>query len=463
MKVLVLLLALTSNLAHSMTINEYLKQVVQKNKTLQSYDIDIEAAHDRQIAGDIFLAPTLTAGYSKASDKSLPSIVAGTRESEAANLGLTKKFSSGTLLGITAETYKYNLQDLVLPGLSSYSTGRLGLSLSQSLWRDFFGAATRLRQNRDIETGQLEKYTSELQKRGALIQAESDYWDYLVAQEDLKFKKANLERAKKLETWTSNRVYNGISDQADLLQIKALTGRREIELSTAVDELETRAVAIRENLELSSSEPVPELTSSLTEDRPYITELLSKPHVTKIETYVTQLEAKVKQSLAEEVNDSQRPDLSLVGKYYTNSYDQDYATMQNNITKTDRPTTFVGVNLSWSFGDAVSAQNAAAKKAALASKYRAEQKALTGENDWLTFLRQYKLTKENVSTLEKISQYQGDRSKQEQILFSKGRTITINVVTAETDFADAQVAFLKAKSGLRKLEASSLLYTNITE
>jgi phosphopantetheine adenylyltransferase len=113
--------------------------------------------------------------------------------------------------------------------------------------------------------------------------------------------------------------------------------------------------------------------------------------------------------------------------------------------------------------DAVSAQKSSAEKAALAARYRAEQEALVGKNAWQDFLRRYETSKQNVLTLEKLAQIQSERSRQEQIRLNKGRTITFNVVTAETDSAEAQVNYLKAKSGLRKLEASSLLFTDITE
>ena len=73
------------------------------------------------------------------------------------------------------------------------------------------------------------------------------------------------------------------------------------------------------------------------------------------------------------------------------------------------------------------------------------------------------MTQENVKTLEKIANYQRERAKAEQDKFSKGRTITASVVTAETDSAEAEVRFLKAKSGLRKLEASTLLFTTVQE
>lgn len=465
MKVLATLSAtLIATNVFAMSIDDYMKEVAKKNKNIASYDLSIEASKEKQIAGDLALAPVLTAGYSLQSDKSLPSGVADKRDTTTLNLGVSKKFSTGTTLGVTAETYKYEYDQPVTAGNNGYSNGRLGLSLQQSLWKDAFGTATRLRQNRDASTAKLEVYGNELKKRAAVIQAESDFWDYLVAQEDVKLKKANLERAKKLETWTSNRVYNGISEQAELLQIKALVSSRELELNTAVDELEAKAIKIRENLDLAQSQPVPTFTSDLTETRPYVADLMKQKNIIKIENYLTQLEAEIKQTVAEEANDSLKPDLSLIGRYSTSSYDLDHQTMQNNLTKTDRPVTYVGLSFSWLFGaDAVGAQRSSTRKEAIAAKGRAEQAKLVGENAWTDHLRRYELTKQNVSTLEKIAKLQTERSRQEQLRFSKGRTITLNVVTAETDSAEAEVRYLRAKSGLRKLEAATLQFISISE
>jgi len=465
MKVAVgILLVVVGLQVKALTIDEFLKQVAIKNKKISSFDISVEASNDRMTAGDLGLSPVLNAAYSKASDKSLPSSIADKRDLTTATLGLSKKFSTGTFLGIEADTYKNEFDKPVTPGFNGYSTGRLGLSLTQSLWKDSFGSATRLRHARETTANKIEKLNYELQKRAALIQAEADYWDYLVAQEDVKLKQSNLDRAKKLESWTKNRVYNGISDQADLLQIQALVGTRELQLATSMDDVATRAMNIREDLDLKSGDPIPEFTSSLVENRPYVEEAMKKANMIKIENYLVLLEAELKQKVAEEVTDSLRPDLSFIGKYSTSSYDVDYQTMQNNITKTDRPVTFVGLSFSWMFGsDAVAAQSSAARKDALASKYRADQAKITGENAWQDYLRKYQLSKQNVLTLEKVAKLQSDRSKQQQIKFSKGRTITSDVVNAETDSAEAEVTFLKAKSGLRKLETTTLLFTNLTE
>lgn len=461
---LILLLGLCTTNAFAMTLEEYMDTVVKKNRLITSYQASVEASEEKRVAGDLLLSPTFTAGYSVLSDKSEPSVIADRRNTSITNLGLSKKFSTGTLLSLTALTTKLDYEQPVTPGNTGYSTGGLGLVVQQSLWKDFFGVAIRMRRERESLTSQLERLGYELQRRITLIQAEADFWDYMVAQEDLKLKQANFDRAKKLDQWTSNRVSNGISDQTDLLQVRALANLRALELATATQLVKTREAKLKENIDFAPNEQLPDVKADMAQTRPYVLNLSKSKNIVKIDTYLTSLEAAVKQKVSEEVVDSLKPDLTFLGKYNTSSYNVDHSTMQNNMTSTNRPVTYVGLSLSWLFGsDAKSAQLSAAKKEALASRLKADQARITGENSWLDLLRQYELTKQNVLTLEKIAQLQRDRARAEQAKFTKGRTITSNVVNAETDAAQAEVNYLSAKSGLRKLEASSQLYMSIAE
>lgn len=457
-----LLMMLAGAGAQGMTLDEYMNQVQQRNKQLAAYTLAVEASNDTRVAGDLALSPLLTASHSYTSDKSLPSAVADKRDTTVSTLGLSKSFITGTTLGVSAETYRYDYTDPVVAGNSGYSRGGLGVSLEQSLWKDFFGVATRLRQDRLEATNRYETLSLELQRRLKLIEVESDFWDYLVAREDVKLKQANLDRTKKLESWTSRRVSNGISDRPELLQVQALRSSRELELANANEELIARSVKVRENLDYTPDQTLPEFQADMDVARPYVRQLQGQPNVVKIDSYLATLDADVAQKLAEETADSLRPDLSLIGRYNTSSYALDRSEMERNIAKTDRPVTFIGVTFSWFFGsEAVSAQSSAAKKQALAAKYRAEQAALSGENAWQEFLRKYELARQNVLTLEKIAQLQRDRSREEQVRFSTGRTITLNVVDAETESAEAEVTYLRARHDLRKLEAATQLYMSL--
>lgn len=449
---------LLSSQSQAVTLDEYMQRVKKENKIFRSLTYSIESSNERLTAGDIVLVPTLTAAASLADDASLPSIFGTKREVAEYSLGFSKKFTTGTSLSLSAKTDQYR-SDNANPPYDQYSNGGLGISLQQSLWKDFFGQSTVYRKNRETIINQAETLGVDLKLRGALYDAQSTFWDYAVAQEDLRLKKSNLERAKKLENWTSNRVSNGISDRADLMNVKALAAVREVQLVTAEDEIKTQETKFREYLSVADGEPTPSIEANLMLAQNYFGDLTKKKNVVQIATYLSVLDAKTKKIIADEVTESLRPDVTLLGSYNTTSYDRDYTQMTSNITRSDRPKTFIGVSLTWLIDtDAKAAQTSAAAKDALAAQYLSERNLVLGKNAWSDLLRKYEITQQSVKTLEKVANYQRERAKAEQEKFGKGRTITANVVTAETDAAEAEVTLLKAKSGLRKLEASSILF-----
>ncbi len=444
--------------AQALTLDEYIQRVKKENKIFRSLTYSIESSNERLTAGDIVLVPTLTAAASLADDASLPSIFGSKREVAEYSLGLSKKFSTGTLLTLSAKTDQYR-NDNGNPPFDQYTNGGLGISLQQSLWKDSFGQSTVLRKEREMIINQAETLGVDLKLRSALYDAEATFWDYAVAKDDLRLKKSNLERAKKLENWTSSRVTNGISDRADLMNVKALAAVREVQLVASEDEIKTQETKFREYLSLADGEATPSIEADLMLAQNYFSDLMKKKNVVQISTYLSVLDAKTKKIVADEISDSLRPDISLLGSYNTTSYDRDYTQMTSNLNRTDRPKTFIGVNFTWLFDtDAKLAQKSAAAKEALAAQYLSERNLVLGKNAWNDLMRKYEITQQTVMTLEKVANYQRERAKAEQDKFSKGRTITANVVTAETDAAEAEVTLLKAKSGLRKLEASSVLF-----
>ncbi|MBC7465261.1 MAG: TolC family protein [Bdellovibrio sp.] len=445
----------------AMTLEEYLQIVKKKNKVFSSLAASVEASNSKAVAGDVVLAPVLTAGYSLSTDKSLPSSIGDKREVSEYNLGVSKKFITGTTIGVSGKTdeFRNDTNFTTTPGLDKYSTGGLGVTLQQSLWKDFFGAGTRIRQDLDRTINQIETVNLDLQMRAALFDAESTFWDYTVADEDLKLQQANFDRAKKMEQWTSNRVTNGISDRADLMNVRALAALREVQLSTAQDEIKMQEAKFREYLELADGEPTPVATGDIMQARNYMAQLSKNKDVIKMDAYLSSLQAKSKKLVADQIGDLYKPDLALLASYNTSSYDREYSEMTKNIAKTDRPRTFIGVNFTWMFDtDAKLATINSAQKDALASKYAAERAITLGKIAWSDLQRKYETTSKNVLTLEKVAKFQRERAKAEQDKFGKGRTITSNVVLAETDAAEAEVNLLRAKSGLRKLEASSILF-----
>lgn len=447
-------------LLSAMTFEQYMDAVKSKNKGLQADELSVEAAKDRKAAAEIELSPVLSLGYAYNADKSLPNMLSPERKYEGYTLGLQKKFITGTGFELKSSLAELENVNSVSPAFKNYTTGLLGVSLKQSLWKDFFGRGTRLKIKTAEKMSELEGLATQLKSLGSAINAENVYWDFVYAQENLNLKKANLDRATKLNAWTQKRVVNGIGDSADSYNSQALMALRQLEYAQALTDFKNAEAGLREKLELPSDQPTPAVQATI----PLNAQIdLSKKKV-KADSATALLQAQADYYKAESSVDDLRPDLSVFGQYNYTSYDStgNRQTALNDITKSDYPQTTVGVNLTWMFEtDAKSGLRTAAKKTALASKLNAEQKMKDGLLEWDSFSKQYVTLKQNISLLQQISDFQKKRAIAENQKLGQGRTITANVITAETDSAEAEVNLLRAQINFKKMEAASRTYVDV--
>lgn len=454
-----LLMTLLPSSLFAMNLQQYLDQVKNKNDLFKAHVIQLEASENKIDSAGIDLSPVLSLGYNNVHDKSLPSQMGNDREINQYTVGLAKKFITGTSVKLSGELYDYENPGAMIPGYDKYATGAVGISLSQSLWKDSFGYGTRKKIARETSAAELEKKVSELQKRAFLIQMEADYWDYAVAVEDVKLKKSNLERAEKLLKWTINRVSNGINDRSDLMNFKALAAGRKVQLLTAEDDLKIAETKMRQNLNLNETDPLPTIQFSANDFKNSAHKIKPNSTARSLEAEIARLEAETKKNVSEEVTDSLRPDLSLVGSYSTTSYEREKNDALSKSTDSDYPKSALGVQFSWVIeNSSKSGLRNSALKEAMASKLKFERKNKDSQISWSELVRKYNTLEQNVKTLEEVAEYQRERVKSEQDKFLKGRTVTLSVVTAESDAAESEVTLLKAKAGLKKLESSSQLY-----
>ncbi|MGE5085132.1 MAG: TolC family protein [Bacillota bacterium] len=468
-RILLALLLIWTPTTFAMNLQEYLNAVQSKHRSLKALDLSKEAADDNREAGDISLVPVLTMGASYLNDKNPLGQFAALGASETKitsyNLGLGKKFSSGTAVNVYAQTSEVENSGSVPAAFRKLGVGMIGVSLSQSLWKDFFGNATRLRWERQDAATAAAKGAYDLQARGLLVGAEAAYWNYIYARENVASAKGALERAKKIETWTRRRVNDGISDRADLFQAQALVASRQLFLISAQDDLETSKSAIRNFLSLDKTDALPEIVGDISQARP-INALIdgNQGRVVLIEAYLASLDAKARAVAAKEVEDGYRPDLVLSGAYNTNAFEKDMPEATANISNTDRPTTKVALNFTYLFDtDVKSAARNESRKLALASRLTAEQKLMDSETSWNELNRQYIEMSKRVESAETIFKLQTDRARATNDLFNKGRTITMSVVDAEQDAATAELNLIRLKSEQRKMEAQGRLYMMVED
>ncbi|MEK2645326.1 TolC family protein [Bdellovibrio sp. BCCA] len=459
----------------AMTLQEYLKAVEANNKSVQSLQVSTEAVELAKDAGDIELVPVLTAEAGYINDKSPLSQFAllGSTETKTTSysLGLGKKFSTGTMASITASTYEIENTGIQGPQagtLQKFGVGSLGVGLSQSLWKDFFGNATRLRWERQEASTAAAAGRFDLQKKLLLVNAEAAYWDYIYANDNLKISQASLERARRIEAWTRRRVNDGISDRADLLSAQALVSARQLQLISAEDDMAAAKRNIRDYLEYKDDKALPEITGNISERRS-LTSMVDGGgsggrRVMALDAYLASLDAKAKALESRETEDQLRPDLVLSGSYNTNAVEKDMPEATQNWTDTERPTTKVGLKLTYPFDmGPKNAAREAARKSALASKLQSERKMLESESSWIELNRRYLEMSKRIEAATEISRLQSAAAKAQTDLFNKGRSITANVITAEEDAGTAELNLSKLKSEQRKMEAQGRLFIVVEE
>lgn len=467
---LVALILAISQSGAAMTLEEYLQSVQKKNRTFLSFEASTEAATSRYQQGDLELSPILSASGSYLDDKSLQSSGGSSlthNQVRQYSLGLSKKFSTGTQAALTGSVTGVNAEGSFggTSFVSENHVGTLGVALSQSLWKDFFGTSTRLRWERERSQELYEKNGYNLQSKQALIEAESVFWDLMYLQQELQLRKASLERARKIESWVKNRASNGIGDRADVLNAQGLVASRELQLVGTRDDLKAAEERFADQIEWPEGQPVPELQGNLEQVRPLKNFIGGEQgKIVRLDAYLSVLDAEVKKVGAREAEEKVTPDLVLSGGYKTNGYDTTDSKALGKMTDKDHPVSNVALTFSWALDwGSKGAVRTTAQKDALAAQLKKEKSLLDSETAWKEINRRHAEMSARIQAAMNLSQIQTAKAAAERDKLSKGRSITSNVITAEQDAADAELTLTKLKAEQRKLESQSRLFVKILE
>lgn len=459
----------------ALNLEEYLSQVSNKHKTVQSLKESQSAAAHRREAAEVGYSPILQMKISETQDKNPqimgPFTTSNVKQTEY-SLGLAKTFHTGTTGSVAfgaAQISADSTSALSTPATttsSSYGKSSFSLGVSQSLWKNSFGEASRLKSLRDTVTMNLEQQSYDLQSKQILIEAEAAYWDYLYLKEELSQRKNSLARAERIEAWIKRRVGNGIGDDADLYNAQGLTAARQLQLLTTQDDLSAAETKIRDLLELSKEEALPSLTGELGMSRKLVAMTAGAPNGKKVrlDAYLSALEAKIKAIASQEVDDGYKPDLVFEGLYKTNASESSVSEATGHTFETNKSTTNVALKLNWILDpDIKSAARHSARADALAATLKQERKYLEGESSWSEILRRHSELSKKIKAAEVLSMLQEKKAAAERDKLSKGRSITSQVITAEQDAAETLLTLTKMRAEQRKLEANARLYVSIEE
>lgn len=372
------------------------------------------------------------------------------------SMGVSKTFVTGTTAVVELSQSSTNLGFQTIPNLN-YFEGKLGLGLKQSLWKDFFGYATR----RAIDAAELTIKANDL----AIGEAREDWYLGIsgvffrtwFAQAQARATIESLNRRQRLLEITKIKFKRGNSDQTDVLQVESALINAKVQSEQAKQKLVETWRGLVTTLKLPGHwiaiDPM-EIPISLTDETSQAIAACKalEPKALKSESHRLKKLRHLAESARANLDKSSNlksPDLSLSASYYSNGIDADNSPIgnQSNLSRSsqeafrlEHPKVFVGLELSLPIE--FSAENAAlamAQSEKLKADYKLSQESDRFDNEWLNACSDLERLEAANRSFREASEKQLLRSKLEESRFRFGNTSTLSVIQAGDDATQYQL------------------------
>jgi outer membrane protein TolC len=453
------LLASSAYAAESMSLEDVIKLATKNSEAIQASDKSIESI-DAEIAGrDLLLSPRLTAEVADAQNSLLKAnSTQPPSHSRLLDVSLTKLFSTGTLVALTAG------HENSLTNSANYrNIGNWEVRLTQSLWRDGFGRGTSLRHDAEDSEKKSRVLNALYERQSFLVQLESAYWDLVLALKQQSIRLSNIEKSEQIERWTRNRVRRSAAEQSDLVQAQALVSSRRLELLGNKNQIDSAKNRLRELIPNQNPDQWTLNLSALEQTRP-LTSLVDRPSGSAAPMRLNSLSAmylaRQSQVEAEQVSDKLNPQLDAYVSYGQNGADERFSTSWNNAVEPDFTSTRVGVQLSVDLDVGLkNQQRRAVRLNAESNALIANAQKRSSEIGWSDLARQTDELKKQVEESNRLADLQQKKVQAERSRYNLGRSTVFQLITFEVDAANAQVSLYQIMASLRKLESQARVFT----
>lgn len=389
-----------------------------------------------------------TADYSilKSEAEAANSFSPTSQESKSWSLGLGKTFTTGTTFGINYGSTNSELGFTNAAfNVAPYFENKVSISLSQNLWADFFGNATR----NEFKAALTQSASEELAAQEAIenwsVGFIGTYYQAWFKQNQFFAAKDNLARRKKLLDVTNYKANRGTAEGPDVLQIKAawlLAQNNLLEAQTELDK-EWRTLVISlglpEDWLLIDPSKIPiDLDAMLASPKGLCQSESEAKQTLAVQRAKKALEAA--EFSAKRSSSLLNPKLQLVGSYATNGIDDENSSAQEEAIDGRHPSWSVGVKFEMPIGSSSQKAEYLRSRAGLIaaqSKYTAE---MDGKKiEFQTVCDVYAKSLTRLENARQAFQAQEKRLRQQESRFRLGRTTTFEVIQAGDDKTTAEL------------------------
>lgn len=405
---------------------------------------------------DLVLQPTIEVEDSRARDNRKVTTINSTvlkPRTHTVSAKIVKPFSTGTELEFTPSWERADTPSL---NPQARSTVDWQVSLKQSLWKDGFGRATRMRWER--EDNEKKKLVAEalLRRADLMVEFETVYWDWARALHQFELQDKNLKRSREILSWVQNRLRRAAAEEIDLLQARALVTRQEMQVA----ELRQAFTALKTKMERfipqrTWTPTYQDLSASRALESLLVRWDLDKlPNVMPLSYIVAFNDARASEVKARETRDSIRSDVYLKLAYGKNAIDEEASDAWRNATDADHEYTSVGVvfqtGLNWpmEFKKVESAR--AASQAAVHRKAAQESHMRVA---WTEFKNEILELRERLNRAKELFDLQIKKANAERERYRKGRSTAFQAITFELEATEAEIALWTLYATMKKTEA----------
>jgi len=440
--------------AEPLTLADYLDQVKNENKEVKGALDSAAGTAQRSKEGSLVTSWNVFADAALSSDARLPQIAIFAYDklvSQNFDLGVKKVTSFGLeakfYYNVTLTNY-INAVFPTIPGLGAaptyYYDAHPTLELTQSLWGNGFGRATRAGEEASEAQAVSMSLQTKYQVKQAFVGAEQVYWALALARKKIDVQKTTLSQAEKLYEWSTSRAKKHLADESDAFQAKANLDVRQLELQVAIDDERTAARAFNKLRNVDSDTAKESLVEvvgkQLLESEP------PKRADKRLDVKAAEQQSKAIAASATAAIERNEPTLNLKAAYTLNGRDASLGPTLADPFSQNRPTYALGVNFSMPLDPGLIAD----VKGGYAMEQKAaeltyQQRLLNQEQEWKDLTQRLSETRKRLLLSQKLTEAQSIKLEHERRRLKEGRTTTFQVLLFEQDFSQAQLNELRSE------------------
>lgn len=458
-------MALAQN--NTLSLEDYLKQVEQKNDAFVGAQLAEKGAKSRVKEGGLIFSPTLFTSLQGIDDKR-PTVNVASQGDETRLKLFEFGLSQVTPLGLAAKL-SYNLSDTsikhsnpsYLP-MPAYTDSAVKLELNQPLWQNFFGRQFRSMREASEASAKATSLSKSYEAQMALYDAELKYWRLAATRESISILKQNVEQTQNVLEFNRTKVRRNLTDETDVYQSEAMLKARLLDLQSALDdekELVRLFNAARgENSEALDREVKLLSLEELLEKLKYIE---SRKNVARNDVRAAAEGLRATKASNKVSADKTRPDLSLFAVGSLTNRDK---TTKEAYTGMDQEHSYaaIGIKLSLPLDfKARSSVRSGYTNESLGAEMAYRKKLLDQETEWENITHKIELMSKRLSLARDLKDAQYKKLMNERQRQRNGKSSTFQVFQFELDYLSSQLSLVQLQSSALALIAQSKVYQDI--